>query len=164
MLSDVGGSGLRGPERLAVAMRLPEHPHVEVSVDVALSRGAYAATSVTVASADPDEPVTTELLREIPLRTIVRRAVSRMLRSLNVGQIVAPDGDRGDAEAAALRNVAQVYRIARLTGEAPTKAVQERLGVSRATASRRVAEARAAGFLRADEVGSAGGAPARMGG
>ncbi|MGH3679144.1 MAG: hypothetical protein ACRDT2_02495 [Natronosporangium sp.] len=69
---------------------------------------------------------------------------------------------------ALLREVAEVYRAAITEGEAPTKAVADRYGVSHRTAGRWVAEARqrgelgpakgpTAGELEADEEGGDGG-------
>jgi hypothetical protein len=160
--SDVGG-GLRGPSILDVLARLPEHPGLEIRVRIAPINGTYEVTrlSMTSTSGD-DQPIPAEALRQLPLRTLVRQAVGANLLTLNIGQkITAVDGE--DAKGSELRKVALAYRIARLVGEAPTKAVEESLGVSRATAARRVAEAREAGALRADEIGQAGGARSRLG-
>jgi len=162
ILLDVGG-GLRGPSYLEVLARLPEHPGLDIRVRIAPINGTYEVTRLSMTSTDDnDQPIPAEALRQLPLRTLVRQAVGANLLTLNIGQrITAIDGE--DAKGSELRQVALAYRIARLVGDPPTKAVEKSLGVSRATAARRVAEARKAGYLLAHEVGQAGGAPSRLG-
>jgi hypothetical protein len=78
------------------------------------------------------------------------------------GSRAAPEEERFDAQYAQstgaarrrgplrdedLRRVAEVYRAAHATDEAPTRAVAARFGVSRSTAGRWVAEARRRGVL-----------------
>jgi hypothetical protein len=157
------GAGLKGPSIVEVLAHLPEHAGLEIRVRIAPINGTYEVTSLSMTSASgDDQPIPAEALRQLPLRTLVRQAVGANLLSLNIGQrITAVDGE--DAKGAELRQVALAYRIARLVGDAPTKAVEKSLGVSRATAARRVAEAREEGALRADEIGQAGGAHSRLG-
>lgn len=162
MRADVGG-GLRGPESLRVAARLPEHPEVEIRARVALVAGVYEVVELTLRSQPAGRAVPAEVLRQLPMRTLVRRSVGPLLRSLNLGQVIAPPSGqgRGDDETL-LRNTAQFFRIARVLGEPPTQEVARRFRVSRATASRRVAAARRAGYLRTDEVGAGGGPRSRL--
>ena len=104
-------------------------------------------------------------LRQIPLRTIVRAAVSLQLISMNLRDILIPrDGetDSSSSDSPMLRRVALTYRVARMAGESPKKAIARHEGVSEATAIRRVAAARKAGILRADEIAQAGGARSRL--
>lgn len=61
-----------------------------------------------------------------------------------------------------LAEVVRTYRIARVLGEAPAKSVQEAFNMSRATASRYIARARAEGLLGVNETGHAGGARSRV--
>lgn len=55
-----------------------------------------------------------------------------------------------------LRRVAEIYRQASIASAAPTNAVRDQMGVSRATAGRWVALARERGFLGAARPNAAG--------
>jgi hypothetical protein len=162
MLPDVGG-GLRGPAYYDVVARIPEHPDVEISAHIEPLKGTYGATKLTFRSSQTGQAIPAEALGQLPLRTLVRATVAANLRSLNIGQVIAPaEGEDRSPEAGELRNVAQLYRISRLVGDAPTQAVQRVLRVSRATAVRRVRAARNAGFLGPDEIGQAGSPRSRL--
>jgi hypothetical protein len=159
VVDDVGG-GLRGPAYFDVAVRRPEHDGIEIQLRVTLIDGAYKVTGLNL-SCDGGEVISTEFLRLIPLRTIVRGTVGHALLKENLLEAFGFK-DGGNSAAAKLTFVAFTYRLARALGEAPTKAVMEAEGVSRSTASRLVAAARNAGLLRPDEKGQAGGARSRM--
>jgi len=159
LVDDIGG-GLRGPAYFDVAVRHPEHDGIEIQLRVTLIDGAYRVTEMKL-SCTGDAVVTTEFLRLIPLRTIVRTTAGRALLKENLLEAYGIDDGKLGPEMK-LSFVAFTYRMARVLGEAPTKAVMEAEGVSRSTASRLVAAARAAGLLRSDEKGQAGGARSRM--
>jgi len=161
MRPDVGG-GLRGYESLRVSARLPEHPDLEIRARIALVAGVYEVVELTLRSAGASRAVTAEMLRQLPLRTLVHRSVGPLLRSLNIGQVIAQPPDQDRTDETLLRNTAQFFRIARVLGEPPTQEVARRFSVSLATATRRVAAARRAGCLRTDEVGAGGGARSRL--
>jgi hypothetical protein len=161
-LPDVG-HGLRGPAYLDVVARLPEHPDLEIRARIAPIDGTYEVVSLTLQCESGAVPA--EALRQLPLRTLVREAVWSELRNVNLGLVISPpEGEDRSREATQLRDVAVTYQLARLIGDPPTVAVQNKLKVSRATAARRVAAARKAGFLAADEIGAGGGARSRLGG
>jgi len=159
-----GKTGLKYPAWALIEATLPNHPELRITIRVVAIDGVYEPTAVSVESESVDTAVPLEVLRQIPIRSIVRSGIYSTVRSRNLSQVLTPpDGaDRSD-EATTLRHVAQVYRIARLAGTPPTEAVKNLLHVSRATAARRVAEARKAGELGVDEVGQAGGARSRIG-
>ena len=157
-LADVGG-GLKGPKTIDVQARLPEYDEIYIWLRVALVNGNYEVTELKV-NGFHGEPIPSDLLRKIPLRTIVRAAVSKELRQSNLDQ--AFDLSNFDGPEATERFTAFIYRMARVLGEAPTRAVMDSRGVSRSTASRMVSAARKAGYLGADEVGHAGGARSRL--
>ena len=158
LVADIGG-GLRGPAYFDVVVRHPEHDGIEIQLRVTLIDGGYQVTAMNL-SGTGGAVVTTESLRKIPLRTIVRNTVGRALTKENLLEAFGmPDGHGSPDK---LSFVAFTYRLARVLGEAPTKAVMEAEGVSRSTASRMVAAAREAGQLRADETGHAGGARSRL--
>jgi hypothetical protein len=156
------GDGIRGPGELLVSVRLPEHPNVGLTVWITLLDGVYQVTSLQL---DPRKRggFTTEFLRSIPLQSIVRATAGAELRRLNRNKSAYTDNATIQEPEGELLHTAFTYRLARLLGDAPTKAVMEALGVSRSTASRKVAEARKAGYLRVDETGQSGGAPSRLG-
>jgi|GEM_PF-3130729 len=159
MIPDIGG-GIRGPAYFDVVAQLPEHDGVDVQLRVTLLDGRYEVTGLSLAC-NGDEVLTTEFLRLIPLRTIVRNTVGRALLKMNVLDAYGIKDGKLTSQMQ-LAHVAFTYRLARLLGEAPTKAVMEAEGVSRSTASRMVATAREAGLLRPDETGHAGGARSRL--
>ena len=157
-LVDVG-RGLKGPKTLDVQARLPEYDEIDIRVRITFIEGSYEVTYLR-AEGFHGEPIPTDLLRKIPLRTIVRAAVGKELRNSNLDQ--AFDLSNFNGPEATERFTAFIYRMARVLGEAPTKAVMDYNGVSRSTASRMVAAARKAGHLGTDEVGQAGGARSRL--
>jgi hypothetical protein len=158
ILTSVGGSGMAGPASVRTRFCLPELPDLKVTVKVEPVDGVYEITELWVASrTDERVPVTTGLLRQIPLRTLVELAVGTTLRSLNLAEVLVAEDVAGTAGNNEMREVVHRYRIARLVGAAPTEAVAVALGVSRATAARRVARARELGLLGIDEIGAGGG-------
>jgi hypothetical protein len=158
---NVAGSGLRGPAWVEASAALPEVPSLEINFRIAVVNRVYEVVELRV-SASNSAAVTSEVLRGIPVRTLVREALNRhILPSLNMSLRVLPGTFDETPE---MRVVASCYRLARLVGDAPTEAVARRLNVSRATAGRRIAAARDAGLLGVDEVGSGGGAHSRLGG
>jgi hypothetical protein len=162
-LDDIGG-GLRGPEYFRVQVFLESRPDIDVGIRITLIDGAYVVTELSASSTTKKE-ITAEFLRLLPLRWIVRTMARREIGNLNVDRAFdLRGGGNFGTEEAKLRYTAFVYRLARALGDAPVKAVMEADGVSRSTASRSVAAARKAGYLRPDETGQAGGARSRLGG
>ena len=155
---DLGG-GLRAPKTLDVDVHIPDYEEVKIRVHLVLGGGVYGVTKLTVV-AEGDRAVSTELLRLIPIRTITTRAVESALELENMHPRFRPDGSWDEVERA--RFTAVTYRRARLLGEPPLRAVMKTEKVSQSTASRRVAAARAAGFLGPGEIGRAGGAQSKI--
>ena len=158
------GSGLRGPKTVDVEARHPGLDGVKINARIAPVGGVYEVTGLHLQTAG-DRPLPPEALRMIPLRTIVRVAVGPILReeNRNILMKVTADPATRSPETTKLGSAAHIYRLARVVGDPPTKAIQDAVGCSRATASRIVAAAREAGFLRDDEVGRAGGARSPLG-
>jgi Family of unknown function (DUF6214) len=124
-----------------------------IGVGITLVDGVYRVTDVAI-TGEGSEAISTDFLRQIPLRTIVRTAAGDAIRSENAGKAATVSSQGVDD----LSHTAFIYRLARALGEAPTKAVMEEKGVSRSTASRLVKAAREAELLGRDEIGQAGGA------
>jgi hypothetical protein len=82
-------------------------------------------------------PVNADGLRRIPLASIMSQAARLALMRMEEGDLL-PAWDVGDP----LEEVALTHRLAHAAGEPPTKAVMERLDISRSSASRRIAKAR----------------------
>ncbi|MDP9394865.1 MAG: hypothetical protein M3Q27_11740 [Actinomycetota bacterium] len=163
-------SGVVGPERvIGVPWALGNgvEAHYEVRYDPRLRR--YVCEELRVIRAhdlyEAPEPITTEALREIGVREMV---FSSLLVDPVLRDLPNPDGrepwgrfpPEGLAKEGptdrALRWVAHSYRYGLAIQGRPTKAVEEFLGVPRATAGRWVSKARERGFLGAAEVGKAG--------
>lgn len=149
--------------------RPPELPGCTLVLHLRFARGVYVIDSVSLSGDGADALVTAEALRQVPLHTVAREAVlTGLMASGNIEIVLGVDGKpsllEDDPRFRGMVGVAYLYRLARLLGEGPTKYVGEVLGISRATAARRVAEARASGHLGEHEVGQAGGAPSRWGG
>lgn len=107
--------------------------------------------------------VTGELLRAIPVASIVRGIVWRNLLRVNPSgddpryvRYQLPDLD-DTSEGQVLRTVDEVYRVAAYIGDAPRLTVAEVLDVSPSTADRRIRAARDAGLLDVDPPAGPGG-------
>jgi hypothetical protein len=146
--TDIGG-GITGPAGIDVVVSLDNHESAEVVIRVTPMSGVYRVTDLHV-TATGGTWISTDLLRELPLRTILREALETMLWSENVRDLLG-DFDYPEEEMR-LRETAFAYRMARAFGDPPIVAVMEEHGVSRSTATRLVAAAREAGFLDADEM------------
>jgi hypothetical protein len=135
------GDGLRCPETMDVEAHLPGYDDIQIRLRIVLTEGVYEVDELAIKGTG-NTFVRTELLRVIPLRTIVRMSVQWALDHTNKEmKFVFSNADHGDAEER-LRRTAFIYRRARLQGVAPTDAVAEEESISRSTASRRVAAAR----------------------
>jgi len=141
-----------------------------VEVEVVPDKGRLAARSVSVRQRPDGPPVTGEVIRSVPVAAFVRSAATVVERAEPVGDGVFQMLDAALTEQAAdeyrqagptdrtLRAVAALYRLAYAVGDAPTKGVEQGLGLPRSTAGRWVAMARERGFLgQAEGPGKAGG-------
>lgn len=153
LVEDLGG-GLEGHDFYRVLVATGK-TGISVDLKVTLTNGTYQVTELQLSSKQ-SVPITTEFLRTIPLRSIVDDTVGHELRLRNIDKAYNLARPFSEPEATR-RRTAFTYRLARLLGDAPVKAIMEHDGVSRSTATRRVADARKAGFLRPDEGGPAGG-------
>jgi hypothetical protein len=132
--------------------------------------GRFVCEALTVRQRAGGLPVTSEVLRGVPVATLIRGVGSRYWQTVDVGeqQISFTDARLTDEIAARLREqgptsesltwVARAYRLALVLGDSPTQAVEQGLGLPRSTAGRWVALARQQGLLGAAEgPGKAGG-------
>lgn len=146
---------------------------VEGTLEFTATWGGYQCTGVQLMS-DRETPITSEILRAIPIGRIAGDVLRREAMSLDPGDdlpLVNPTVG-GQIPANLLRTwpkgntdpllsrVAFIYQLAIALGEYPTSAVQKATGKSRATASRMVAAARAQGFIRTNEGNDDGTASA----
>lgn len=133
--------------------------------------GRVECVGVTVRHVEGAKPVTASLLRSIPFGRFVadkrRQRHGTLLRLATgyAGQRSEALAERQLDEYAAgkprygedhWRDVAEVYREAHRSGEAPTRAVAEVFGVSRTAAGKWVARCREAGLLGRTEQRKAG--------
>jgi hypothetical protein len=80
-------------------------------------------------------------------RPLLRQVASRVVR-VTVGVIDQYVMDRSGRKPSTLEQVAFIYGAARLMGEQPTKAVADKLGISREAAAQQVRRARQKGLLQ----------------
>src|SRR5665213_3037879 len=89
----VGDSGLRGPRYFDFVAYLPEHPRMRITGRVSLlEEGVYEMTDLRMRGLDR-QPISSELVRKIPIRTIVQGVVGPALRMLNVDPPYLEDSD-----------------------------------------------------------------------
>jgi hypothetical protein len=155
-----------------------EAPSVEVELDVAVDNyGRAHCGEVRVRALALADPVTREVLRNVPLRRLIREAVNgasmKITETLPDGAQVIEPLTPAEREALDerfgrrprrgspitddnLRGVAERYSEALKRGDPPTQSVARELNVARSTASRWVAKARERGFLGPALKGRAG--------
>lgn len=141
------GEGLRVWERLNVSVDRPEWPFL-VRVDAALEGGRMVAERVEVSRRPGGPPVDGGALREVPVASLVAAASGAAVVTMGwVGGLSSAADIRDLPLSARHRAVATLYRVALLSGWAPTQTIAEDIGVSRATAGRWIAAARRAGLI-----------------
>ncbi len=100
-------------------------------------------------------PITGEVLRRIPIASIVSRAVGMLaLHEVEPGKL-QPVGVAQLADEDESHYVARIYRMAHVSGYPTTKAVQEALGIAESTATQKVVLARKLKLLPKTEPGKA---------
>lgn len=138
----------------------------DLEMDIVFDGTRYVCRSLRLEQREGGHPVTTEALREVPVKRMIKTALEwTMLEwsgppegvQVAKSQPRRPPADlaKGGMTDEALRWVVQIHELATVLGDPPTKGVQDELGISRATAGRWVAEARRRGMLPpVDEEGS----------
>jgi hypothetical protein len=136
----------------------------DLDFDAVFEAGRFVVEQLTVHRRSDGPPVTTEGLREIPVAALLRAAVEFNVkhtaqtgatgRTTSWLEVQRRGSSPSDLE---LEIVAGAYRAAYAAGAPPTQAVMEKLGVSRSTASRRIALARERGLLGPATPRKAGG-------
>lgn len=159
--------GLAGPPEMTLTAK--EYRGYDVEVTVAFDGSRYVVRRIAIEQRDGGPPVTTEAMRDIPVTGLMRYLMSSALRretkhadgSSTLEQLddwTADHVTRYGPTDEALTVLAQMYRLAYVCGERPTKAVQDNLKLPRSTAGRWIALARERGILGAAEgPGKAGG-------
>ncbi|GLZ05000.1 hypothetical protein Acsp03_24660 [Actinomadura sp. NBRC 104412] len=142
------GDGVKIPNLITVSADEVGGYAVELMAEYDDQAGRYVARMAVVRAGDGAE-VTGEVLRSIPLATILRDGVMDALRATLLLSGARPPVDAGKTgpTTETLRWVARIYRLAVLLGDAPTQAVASGLGVPRSTAGRWVTRARDRGLL-----------------
>lgn len=162
---------------VAAGMHVPELVQVRddsgdyvVEVDVVPDAGRLVAQGVRVTRKPGGPAVTGEGLRAVQVASLTRRAIGRLLevserdgkQAVTKRRKLHPDDvprlRENGPTTETLDWVAHLYRLALVTGEPPTKAVETALDIPRSTAGRWVAAARERGLLGpAEGAGRAGG-------
>lgn len=143
-----------------------------IEVRVGVHAGRLAADEVSVRRRDGDayDPVTSEVLRSIPVAKLVRYAaatVQHVMERRDDGSTTTGPAWPQETEFEGvtlglndptLRIVARIYRVAYMLGDPPTRQIERLLLVPRSTAGRWVAAARQREFLSESRgPGKAGG-------
>jgi hypothetical protein len=148
--------GLHLPATVVVSSE--DHEGYGIEARVTYDGTRYVCADFRMWQREGGPPVTTEAIRAVPVKHLIRRAIESQTYELvqwSRGQepkyelmpeLAPPDVRRSGADEMA-RWVATAYQLAIALNEPPTKSIQDRLGVSRATAGRWVAEARRQGLL-----------------
>lgn len=158
--------GIAGPPETTLTAK--DYRGYDVEVLLVFNGSRYVVRRIAVEQRDGGQAVTTEALRDIPVTGLMRTLMPSVLRKetahadgsstldhLDDWTEVAPHHGPTDE---ALRAVAQIYRMAYICGDHPTKAVEGNLKLARSTAGRWVSLARERGFLGpAEGPGKAGG-------
>lgn len=160
-----GREPLRFPAGLVLPAKLtwsrkdgPAGEGYDLEMDIAFDGTRYVCRALRLEQRDGGAPVTTEALREVPVKRMIKTALEWAVLEWTGppgGVQIArsrpgkPPADlaRGGMTDEALRWVVQIHEVATVLGDPPTKSVQDELGISRATAGRWVAEARRRGML-----------------
>lgn len=133
--------------------------------------GRFECAEVRVRQRPSGPPVTSEAIRSVPVAALMKHAPPQVVshdsdftegaRTLTWRELTPEIAERLKEQGPTretLTWVAFVYRLALVTGEPPTKAVETGFGLPRSTAGSWVAIARERGFLGAAEgPGKAGG-------
>lgn len=135
-------------------------PDDTIDIHIGVAGGRLVADRVEVKRLESGAGITSELLRRIPVATLVRfgaHAVQyvhgrRESGGLTVGAAWPSEEEgayvaRHGLDDETLKIVARTYRVAYLIGDSPTKKVEELLELPRSTAGRWVAAARERGYL-----------------
>jgi hypothetical protein len=134
--------------------------------------GRFVVDQLTVKRKPGGPPVTSEHLREVPVAAFLRLAVEHNVMHVGptehdgktsswkltwASPLALSERARGGPSERDLQVVADVYHVAYATGQAPTRAVMERLDLPRSTAGRWVKMARERGLLGPATPRKAGG-------
>jgi hypothetical protein len=166
------GNGLAGWSPFTWSIDQEELPY-RLTIRVVYEDGRFVVDQLTVKRQPGGPPVTSEGIREVPIGAVLRLAVEHNV--MRVGPTIR-EGNSSSWELTwasplelsertrhtgpterDLQTVADAYHVAYATSQAPTKAVMERLGLPRSTASRWIALARKRGLLGPASPGKAGG-------
>ncbi|MDP9335237.1 MAG: hypothetical protein M3Q30_18295 [Actinomycetota bacterium] len=130
-----------------------------VDLEWSIVDGRAEPVRVTIYSRDGDKSVTAEMVRRVPVGKIVAAArAARLAYWERENAIYYPsetDAQRDNVARAAevhradggLSEVAEVYRAARVRGESVQRAVAAKFNLSPSGAAKRIARARARGYL-----------------
>jgi hypothetical protein len=158
----IPGTGLRVPTPIE-DVEIIDDPSIpyDATLTIELQESRYVCTSMTLRQRQGGPPVTSQGLRAIPVASLIRPIVQGKVwllheESPSPGVITREPGTATDLPSAKRRRrrpgedvdaAAEVYAVAAITGQPPTKAVADELDIPLGTARRLVAQARASGYL-----------------
>lgn len=149
------GADLWAPPRIRVDITDVEDLPVDVHAELRLDGARYVVAELAVRQREGGPPITGELIRTIPVQTLVRGGIADVAtmgtRAFRTSVALGPEeharlaGDGPTDET--LRWVARIYVQAQLAGEPPTKAVKDTLRIPLSTAGYWIRRTKDKGFM-----------------
>lgn len=136
------------PRKFSAEVHIPDLP---VHIDIVISFEGERVRCDRLTLISRGDPIDTEILRKVPMATVLRAAATAALGVEGEGwadllHFHQVDTDNGPTDEVMIA-VAAIYALAFAVGDRPTKAVGQALSVPRSTATGWVAAARRKGFL-----------------
>lgn len=159
------GSDLYAPTRVELTVTGMEDIGVDYVAVLVLEGRRYAVQELRILRRDDGPPITSELIRGIPVAMLIRGAVSNLVdlriaqpspkgtTSHTVGGVLLTPDDRvrlveaGPTDETLLW-VARIYVMATLAGDPPAKSVKETLDIPTSTAGYWIRRAKDRGILK----------------
>jgi hypothetical protein len=156
------GSDIYAPTRVELTFTGMDDIGVDYVAVLVLEGRRYVVQELRILRRDDGAPITSELIRGIPVAMTIRGAVSKLVElridpdadyQLRVPEqvVITPDERQRMVEAGptddTLLWVARIYIMAELAGDPPAKSVKETLDIPMPTANNWIRRAKDRGFL-----------------
>ena len=133
----------------------------EIAIDTAERNGRQQIVGLHITASELNRsPVTAELMRSIPLASLLQ-AYLQSQRAKGKPAITPSPKQYGSKQGTPLgedllKSIAAIYRQAINTGQSPTQAIAQQFGISESTAAKRIQKAREHQFLGKANPGKPG--------
>jgi hypothetical protein len=153
------GADIHAPTRVELTITGMEDLPADIVATMVLEGRRYVVQELRITRQNEGEPITSELIRKIPVQRLIRGLVSDAVelwilqpspegtRNYAISLVELSEDERGRLVAAGptdetLLWVARIYVMAELAGDPPAKSVRETFGVPTSTASYWIKRAR----------------------